>query len=157
MKKILCLILCCFLILGITGCENNNSTENKKENNSLNSNVQEDNDSSATAVKKVYYCTEKDDDDVDYYFYYENNELTKVELTSIYVSDYSEIKEEAEEEYTGVKVSKQNGKVLVEVDILNGGEAYLYGETPLYEDESKDTSWNNISKIMNNRHTCVEQ
>ncbi len=142
MKKILSFLLCLILI---TGCSNEKTKEKTKE---------ESKEKEPEVVKTVYRCDEKEDDDVVYYFYYTDDKLTKAELTIIYLDEYSEIKEEAEEEYTGVKVSKTNGNVLIEVDVLNGGMEYLKGETVLYYDESNDTSWENIEKVMN-KHDFV--
>lgn len=137
MKKILSFLLCLILI---TGCSKEKEEAKPKE---------ENKEKEPVTVETVYRCDEKEDDDVVYYFYYTDDKLTKAELTTIYLDEYSEIKEEAEEEYTGVKVSKTNGKVLIEIDVLNGGMEYLKGETVLYYDESNNTSWENIEKVMN--------
>ncbi|MBE6151287.1 MAG: hypothetical protein E7162_05710 [Firmicutes bacterium] len=137
MKKILNFLLCLILI---TGCSNEKKNEKQTE---------ENKDKESEVVETAYRCDNKEDDDIVYYFYYTDDKLTKAELTTIYLDEYSYIKEEAEEEYTGVTVSKRNNEVLIEIDVLNGGMEYLKGETVLYYDESNDTFWDNIEKVMN--------
>ena len=146
MKKLFYLLLCSFLVLGITGC-GEETKDKERTDNSSKSNVKEE----VSIEKKTYYCEETDDDDITYTFYYENDELVKVELFSIYADVYQDVKEElTDSNYTGVEVSRVNGGVLVEVDLLNGGSTYLFDETFMYESESKDLSWKNVSEMAKN-------
>lgn len=151
MKKILGLILCCILILGITGCGNNNESENKNNNNSSNGSVQEESNSNVFVNEKTYYCSEKDDDDWYYYFYYENDELVKVKVLAAkwsgVFSEYSEIKADAES-YKGVSISKDSDFAYYEIDIKNGGLKYLTENFYGFESLNNDTSWDNVYNVM---------
>lgn len=156
MKKICSLLLCSFLLFGITGC---GEEEKKDDKNSdlTNSTVEKDNGVIQNTIKRdTYFCEQVDDDDITYTFYYENDKLTKVDIFSIYFDVYEDVKEEIEDEnYSGVSVNKTNEGVLVEIDLLNGGSTYLFDETFLYESQDKDLSWESVSEIAKNSYlTC---
>ncbi len=158
MKKILGLILCGVLVLGITGCGNNNESENN--NNSSNGSVQEESNSNVFVNEKTYYCSEKDDDDWYYYFYYENDELVKVKVlaakwTGLF-EDYSEIKAESMS-YDGVTLSKDSDFIYFDIDVKNGGYKYLNDAFSDLGALENNSSWDNVSKIMGNEHKCVEK
>lgn len=146
MKKAFYLILCGLLVMGVTGCNNNSQKDNNKENN----NIQNDNNEEII-VEKTYYCEEKDDDDWYYYFYYENDELVKVKVLAAKWSgvfeEYSSIKAESQS-YDGVSISKDSDFAYFEIDIKEGGMEYLTDAFSDFESIKNDTSWENVSKVM---------
>lgn len=159
MKRILGLIICGVLVLGVTGC---GSTEEAKENNdNSNNSVQGETNSNNDVVEKTYYCSQIDDDDWYYYFYYENDELTKIKVLAAKWSglfeDYSEIKANAMA-YDGVSLDKDSDFIYFDIDVKNGGYKYLnYAFSDLGALE-ENSSWSNANTIMtNSSYECVEK
>ena len=158
MKKLLSLILCGVLVLGVTGCGNNDN--DVKDNKDTSNNEQKENITN-NEVEKTYYCTEKSDDDWYIYFYYKNDELEKLKIMATKWSglfeDYSEIKTESMN-YDGVSLSKDSDFIYFDVDVKNGGYKYLkYAFSDDLGTIEENSSWDNVSKIMGNEHKCVEK
>lgn len=157
MRKLLSLIICGVLVLGVTGCGNNDN--DVKDSKDTSNNEQKENITN-NVVEKTYYCEEIDDDDWYYYFYYENNELVKVKVlaakwTGLF-EDYSEIKAESMS-YDGVTLSKDSDFIYFDIDVKNGGYKYLNDAFSDLGALENNSSWDNVSKIMGNEHKCVEK
>lgn len=100
MKRILGLIICGVLVLGITGCGNDESMEDKKENNSLNDNIQDNvnNEQSSGTYDKIIHCdipagtagTRADEAKGSYFEYYiKDNKIVKYERFRVLTSEYA--------------------------------------------------------------------
>lgn len=100
MKKILSLIVCGVLVLGVTACGNNESIEDKKENNSLNDNIQDNvnNEQSSGTYDKIIHCdiptgtagARADEAKGSYFEYYiKDNKIVKYERFRVLTSEYA--------------------------------------------------------------------
>ena len=151
MKRIISLLICGFLILGITGCGNEEKTNDKKNETVKDGLKDNDVKEEIKIEKKTYYCEETDDDDWYYYFYYENDELVKTKFLAAKWSgafeEYSWIKSEAEK-YEGVNISKDSDYVYYDIDVTNGGLKYLTEIFWGFESLKEDTSWENVYEAM---------
>lgn len=151
MKRLMCLLICGVLVLGVAGCGNEDDSKDRK-NDSTKSSVKDNNLKDEVVVEeKTYYCEEADDDDWYYYFYFENDELVRSRILAAKWSgafeEYSYIKSEASK-YDGVTISKDSEYVYFDVDIKNGGIKYLTEMFWLFESLEEDTSFNDITEFM---------
>lgn len=145
MKKILSFVLVSLLLVSMTGCDSkedysDDSTSNK-----------------STKNMKVYQCEEINDDDIELFFNYKNNKLVSVSLSYWNESDYLEEVKEMEREYDNIshKFIEDDGyeRILVTMDLTKEGIT-LQESFGMFENTT-DTSWKNIEKIVeDNYYTC---
>ena len=115
--------------------ENKNNTKNDKDTSSNKANL------------TTYKCT-KNSGGFEYYLYYDKDEFVKMTSTTTYSSDdYYEDALDAIDGYSGVTVSRKDGKLYMEVDASKGGNEYI---EDVLEDVigTRDTSYSSINKMM---------
>lgn len=122
MKKILLSVLLIMVLVTLTGCGKKSEDKEKNENTKTEQTTQNEIE---VVDDMTYYCTQNDGDDFEVYWYYIDDELVKITETSIYADDddYAEAKENTKD-FKGVKVSRKDGKLYIDMDIKNGGISY---------------------------------